>query len=542
MSLAPAFVVYAAPFDCQRLSDKAGDLMQARITDVAELEAGEVYFIPGTGKLVYDSASPDNSELYFYFYDIHAGAHNHSKRSAVIITRDQAIYPADSPAIRRLIAEKVALDYDLQQHARDLLRVYILKGNNLAFLTWLRSKGLNFESLDWTNYSFALDYYKETGNDLLKEALLSFFEREKTSQGVRSGFSLRLPWPEAPTAFGEIRSNSAHTEHIPQRMHQLPFYIDEYLRTQIYQQGIGLLFPGALPTRVNSFSLTDYVPSHFSEHGAHLSTQKIEEFKANPSLEGARALLKPYRERLLQQYSGKVDLIINVPPSSDSLATQFLAKALAEILSVPVADPLRKRHATPQKSQETLMQRLFNAANSIEFVGNRSMQRKSDMRGKRILIVDDIMTSGVTGVEIQRYLHENGVVDTQMFAFAQTRDPDQISESDFESASTRARRQWEQWNQAITQGDLRSFASPDFFKRFLELNGFSSTEGSSLLEKLVLNNLEASVVAILDSPEILESLTQEKRAQWKRLMGEAIQKSPYLQDTLSAEASEVLKN
>ncbi len=98
------------------------------------------------------------------------------------------------------------------------------------------------------------------------------------------------------------------------------------------------------------------------------------------------------------------DAIVPVPPSSehafDPVAT--LATTLEQRLAVPVLrDALVKTRATrPQKEMKSLAQKRGNVAGAFAL--------RSDVRGKRLLVIDDLYDSGATLEEVARVLGRGG--------------------------------------------------------------------------------------------------------------------------------------
>jgi len=125
--------------------------------------------------------------------------------------------------------------------------------------------------------------------------------------------------------------------------------------------------------------------------------------------ERKRALLNPLSWILITAYNGDgVDLITAVPLFSSRLKergfnqSELLAERLADHLGVPSDFTLieRVRDTRPQFDLKR-HERLSNVSGAFRFSGN-------DVRGKKILIVDDIMTTGATLSECSKALKEAG--------------------------------------------------------------------------------------------------------------------------------------
>jgi predicted amidophosphoribosyltransferase len=110
------------------------------------------------------------------------------------------------------------------------------------------------------------------------------------------------------------------------------------------------------------------------------------------------------------------DAVIPIPPST---AREFdpvtaLAQALAAQLSIPaLADTLVKTRTTkPQKEMTALAQKQANVAGAFAL--------KGDMRGKRLILVDDLYDSGATLAEAARVLARAGVTSLVVLTLTKT--------------------------------------------------------------------------------------------------------------------------
>ena len=92
----------------------------------------------------------------------------------------------------------------------------------------------------------------------------------------------------------------------------------------------------------------------------------------------------------------------------------FFAKEIAHALHIPVSTRIvrRTRYTKPQFHLKP-RQRFNNVKNAFAFVG-----RKNLIVGKRVLIVDDIMTTGATCNEVARVLREAGAASVAVAVFA----------------------------------------------------------------------------------------------------------------------------
>ena len=113
------------------------------------------------------------------------------------------------------------------------------------------------------------------------------------------------------------------------------------------------------------------------------------------------------RERL----EGKYEIITWVPVSRKRRAkrgfdqSELLAKAISKELGVPCTKMLiKKRHTPPQSTFTGIERRRANVSGAFKSFGN-------DITGKRILLIDDILTTGATLSECSRVLLMAGADD-----------------------------------------------------------------------------------------------------------------------------------
>jgi ATP-dependent DNA helicase RecQ len=78
--------------------------------------------------------------------------------------------------------------------------------------------------------------------------------------------------------------------------------------------------------------------------------------------------------------------------------------------SLPVL--IKSRQTAPQKEMHTLAQKKVNVAGAFEL--------KSPIKGKRLLIVDDLFDSGATLEEITRILRRAGAVQVCVLTLTRT--------------------------------------------------------------------------------------------------------------------------
>jgi ATP-dependent DNA helicase RecQ len=123
----------------------------------------------------------------------------------------------------------------------------------------------------------------------------------------------------------------------------------------------------------------------------------------------AQAVLKEQPELM------RVDLILPVPPSTPREVdpVHSFCRALSERTGVPLCQALVKSRPTqPQKELKTLAQKRANVSGAFAL--------KSDIKGNRILLVDDLFDSGATVEEITRLLIRHGAARVCVLTLTRT--------------------------------------------------------------------------------------------------------------------------
>ena len=101
----------------------------------------------------------------------------------------------------------------------------------------------------------------------------------------------------------------------------------------------------------------------------------------------------------------------------------LFAEDLSRRLGIPYAELLKKNRSTP--AQHTLSA----AERKINLSGAYSVREPSKVKGKRILIVDDVITTGSTMAECAQVLLEAGAVWVGGLCFARPFDSEQHQSS-----------------------------------------------------------------------------------------------------------------
>ncbi|KAF0151733.1 MAG: putative amidophosphoribosyltransferase [Ignavibacteria bacterium] len=154
-------------------------------------------------------------------------------------------------------------------------------------------------------------------------------------------------------------------------------------------------------------------------------------FESEKELQTILHLLKYNGKFLLGKFLGEIaaaetiakiklwsaDLILPVPLHSLKKAergynqSDFICKGISKVLKIPYKAKIIKRtRFTLSQTTMTLEERKQNVHEAFE------IKRKKDIAGKRIIIVDDVITTGATITECARVLKENGA--EEIFAFS----------------------------------------------------------------------------------------------------------------------------
>lgn len=113
-----------------------------------------------------------------------------------------------------------------------------------------------------------------------------------------------------------------------------------------------------------------------------------------------------------QIYDWKIDFIIPVPLHNLKRAERgynqsvFIAKGINSVLNIPIRSRSIKRHRfTETQTNLGQIERKENLKNAF------SCKRRNTLKGKTILLLDDVITTGVTISECGRILHDKGAVN-----------------------------------------------------------------------------------------------------------------------------------
>lgn len=154
---------------------------------------------------------------------------------------------------------------------------------------------------------------------------------------------------------------------------------------------------------------------------AHPWDSLIPAFKFRDSLELASVLARQLAQAAAHR--PRPDWVLPVPLSEERLKTRGfnqaweLARRVGRLMQVP-ADPhllLRVRHGADQHAQP-LARRADNVAGAFAV----EPLRRVELSGRRVALIDDVMTTGATCREATRTLQQAGVQHVDVWVLART--------------------------------------------------------------------------------------------------------------------------
>jgi len=155
----------------------------------------------------------------------------------------------------------------------------------------------------------------------------------------------------------------------------------------------------------------------------------VHRFKFQGRSELDRPLARLLADKLLQAEDFSPELIVPVPLHPSRLRERtynqalLLARCLGQMLEIPVVPRLLMR-TRPTPSQQGLRagERRLNQKGAFSLRGS--------MTGRRILLVDDVLTTGATIRECARVLQHGGALEIRVSVLARARRGASFSESD----------------------------------------------------------------------------------------------------------------
>lgn len=135
-------------------------------------------------------------------------------------------------------------------------------------------------------------------------------------------------------------------------------------------------------------------------------------------------LAKPMGElfvRMICEKNIQVDGIIAVPMTKEAVRKRgynqsvLLAEEIAEKMHLPLLTPIEKRKKTKEQNKLSRSERQHNLKGAFH------LTKPSDVRGKRILLVDDFVTTGSTMIAVTQELLKGEPQEVIGAAFAAPR-------------------------------------------------------------------------------------------------------------------------
>ena len=148
-----------------------------------------------------------------------------------------------------------------------------------------------------------------------------------------------------------------------------------------------------------------------SNVGAALHRSKYEQGGDFPDFL-LKLVLKAFRKKYGQE---RFDLVVYVPPTSSGDLVKNFAVKVAQVLKFPISHNLQKsRQTKEQKVFENRFLKTDNVSGAFIFT------TPNDIKGKSILLIDDIFDSGATVKEIGKILTNFGSIKIAPIVIART--------------------------------------------------------------------------------------------------------------------------
>lgn len=148
----------------------------------------------------------------------------------------------------------------------------------------------------------------------------------------------------------------------------------------------------------------------------------IHNFKFKGTYRMADYMAGYMKKALETEEIGNIDLIVPVPLHKNRFLergynqSEKLAKALTKLISVPMVNALERTRSTKSQSSLNGTQRRVNLDGAF-----RADER---VKGKSVLLIDDVRTTGTTAVKCAEALFSAGARDVTVLTFAQAEPKD----------------------------------------------------------------------------------------------------------------------
>lgn len=134
---------------------------------------------------------------------------------------------------------------------------------------------------------------------------------------------------------------------------------------------------------------------------------------------GIKRLSRPLAGLLIELDIPDSDVIIPVPMTKRSLLKRGFNQSLLIAKEVSIKKGIPLDIDSLQKPKETLPQVGLGAEERVKNIKN-AFSVKGDLKGKRVLLVDDVMTTGATLRECSKTLLKAGAIDVKGLVLART--------------------------------------------------------------------------------------------------------------------------
>jgi ComF family protein len=115
-----------------------------------------------------------------------------------------------------------------------------------------------------------------------------------------------------------------------------------------------------------------------------------------------------------QFYYGAFNMIVPVPlhrvrrRERGYNQSELIARLLSALMGIPCSEPIYRRSNTPSQTHLSRDERIRNLRSAF------ALRKKTNVKDKRIILVDDVFTTGSTVNEIARLLKANGAKEVMV--------------------------------------------------------------------------------------------------------------------------------
>lgn len=145
----------------------------------------------------------------------------------------------------------------------------------------------------------------------------------------------------------------------------------------------------------------------------------ILEFKYNKNFV-AGSILSEFLYEIIKNNNIDVDCIVFIPSSKKALKDrgfnqcEYLAKELKKRLNITICKDIIKNKNTREQKFLSKEERLKNIKGAF------SLKTDKNIRNKKLLLIDDVMTTGATLYECEKLLMKNGATSIKMLTVAKS--------------------------------------------------------------------------------------------------------------------------